>query len=103
MFYVVIVIALWLTVISYIDNYNKQECNKAVIEHSLNFELKEGKVEAKFIDKSYGSRGGLKIKIDNKFHIIYNNEMYEKIKVGDIVKKEKGSLFYYINDVKYEY
>ena len=97
--YFLIIILLINVFINYINRSNQT----AIIENSMNYELKEGVVNSKRQDNSWGKRGALSIFVDGGKYSISNNQIFDLIKVGDTVKKNKGEKWFYINGIAYEY
>lgn len=65
--------------------------------------IPEGIITNKFIDTTYGARNAELIFVDHREHELFNSMIYQKINVGDKVRKDKGSIYFYINDVQYIY
>ena len=84
-------------------NYINRSNQTAIFENSMNYELKEGVVNSKYQDNSWGKRGGLSIFVDGGKYSISNNQIFDLIKVGDTVKKNKGEKWFYINGIAHEY
>ena len=64
--------------------------------------IPEGVVLRKFIDTTYGARNARYINIDG-YNYEINESIYNKIYIGDKIKKEKNSDNIYINNIEYEY
>ncbi len=84
-------------------NYTNSSTQNAIIGNSMNYELKEGVVFSKSRDNSHGKRGGLSLVVDGGKYSIENDEIFDLIKVGDTVKKNKGEKWFYINGIAHEY
>ena len=63
----------------------------------------EGIVTNKYIDSTFGARDAKLIFVDQRKHQLYNYDVFKEIKIGDKVRKDKNSVHFYINDVKYVY
>jgi len=97
--YFLIIILLINLFINYINRSNQT----AIVENSMSYELIEGVVDSKYRDNSYGKRGGLSIVVNGGEYAITNDEIFDLIKVGDTVKKNKGEKWFYINGIAHEY
>jgi hypothetical protein len=97
--YFLIIILLMNIFVNYINRSNQT----AAIENSMNYELIEGVVYSKHQDNSWGKRGGLSLVVDGGKYSIENDEIFDLIKVGDTVKKNKGEKWFYINGIAHEY
>jgi len=65
--------------------------------------IPEGIVTNKYIDTTFGARNAELIFVDQREHELFNSEIYQKIEIGDKVRKDKGSIYFYINNVQYIY
>jgi hypothetical protein len=65
--------------------------------------ITEGIVTNKYIDTTFGARNAELIFVDQREHELFNSEIYQKIEIGDKVRKDKGSIYFYINNVPYIY
>ena len=65
--------------------------------------IPEGLVTNKYIDTTFGARNARLIFVDQREHELFISEVYQEIKIGDKVRKNKGSVYFYINDVEYIY
>ena len=63
----------------------------------------EGIVTNKYVDSTFGARDAKLIFVDQRKHQLYNYDIFKEIKIGDKVRKDKNSVHFYINDVKYVY
>ncbi|MBN8565435.1 MAG: hypothetical protein J0M25_01700 [Flavobacteriales bacterium] len=98
-----IVLILWIYYLIYICPKLSSDSREYFRRLNIEQFIQEGVVTNKFIDTTFGARNAEIIFVDYKKYELFNYELYQQIKIGDKVKKDKGSNYFYINDVKYIY
>ncbi len=86
----------------YYDDKRRNDMEGLAYENILKEIIPEGIVVSKFIDTTYGARNALYINVGGSNYNI-NESVYNKINIGDKIKKEKNSDKVYINNKEYEY
>lgn len=86
----------------YYDDRRDLNMKELAYENILDETIPEGFVVNKFLDTTYGARNAPYINV-NGLNYNINKSIFNKINIGDKIKKEKNSDKIYINDKEYEY
>lgn len=85
------------------ERFQEKEIEKSQKNYSIEYELREGVVIDKNIHTEWGNRGGLTLNIEGAHSVICNKRIFDIIKIGDTVKKEKGSNLFFINGKPFQF
>ncbi|WP_339887350.1 hypothetical protein [uncultured Flavobacterium sp.] len=86
----------------YDDDKRHHDLKELAYENILKETIPEGFVISKFTDTTYGARNATIINVGGLNYNV-NESIYNKINIGDKIKKEINSDKIYINNKEYEY